>query len=96
MSGHGGRSGAELVRATAPFAVEARGRTWRLLLEVSALWIVAEWGALRAPNLPLRLLAAVVASAAVVRGRPTLRDGARLGSGARAHDHARRSWRICE
>ena len=62
------RDGAELVRATKPYAIEDRGRTWRLLLVtlvlLGAAFTVAIWPGL---PLPLRVAASVFQGLITVR-----------------------------
>ena len=61
------RQGPELVRAAAPYAVEDRPRTWRLLAVTLAVFIGAEVGAVSAPWLALKLAFAVLAALTLVR-----------------------------
>lgn len=61
------RSGAELVRATAPFAKEDRALTWRLLATTGALYLAALAGLLFLPSWPLRMLLVVPAGLLIVR-----------------------------
>lgn len=61
------RTGAELVRATKPFTIEDRARTWRLLAGTFAVWGAATAVGVLAPWWPLQLVGAIVAGLTNVR-----------------------------
>jgi len=62
-----GRTGAELNRATKPFAEEDRARTWRLWALTLIVWSACEAGALFVPWWPARLAFAILAGLTAVR-----------------------------
>ncbi len=61
------RQGPELVRAAAPFAVEDRARTWRLLAVTLAVFIGAEVGVVMVPWLAAKIALGVLAALTLVR-----------------------------
>ncbi len=61
------RTGSELNRATRPFAVEDRARTWRLFALTLLLLVGCEWAALALPAWPARLAASVLVGLLTVR-----------------------------
>lgn len=61
------RTGAELVRAAAPFAQEDRGRTWRLLIVAILAFSASQAAVVLAPYWPVKIAAAVLSGLILVR-----------------------------
>lgn len=61
------RTGPELVRATAPYAREERGLTWRLLLVAVAVYVAAVATAIAGPWWPVRVAGSLLAALVLVR-----------------------------
>lgn len=68
------RIGRELLKATAPYAVESVGRSWRLVASTFALLIGSMCGAAFAPVWPLRLLFSLLTALLMVRAFITYHD----------------------
>jgi len=68
------RMGPELLRATAPFAVESRALSWRLVLSTFFLLFITLTGAGLAPWWPLRALFSILGALLMVRAFITYHD----------------------
>jgi omega-6 fatty acid desaturase (delta-12 desaturase) len=74
LHSNGIRIGKELIKATAPFAVEDEAKSWRLVGSTFSLMVASLTGAAIAPWWPLRLMFSVLGGLMMVRAFITYHD----------------------